>query len=84
MLVVNFNSCMMNEKFWEDPHIYRPERFLKNGVLEVPEFYIPFGLGKQVSLFSLLYVTHSLFSLLIIILFPGVTQTAVISPTGQL
>ncbi|XP_054274087.1 probable cytochrome P450 303a1 [Macrosteles quadrilineatus] len=47
MLVVNFNSCMMNEKFWEDPHIYRPERFLKNGVLEVPEFYIPFGLGKH-------------------------------------
>lgn len=46
MLVVNHNAVMMSEQFWDDPHTYRPERFIKDGVLEVPEVYIPFGLGK--------------------------------------
>ncbi|KAG8336713.1 hypothetical protein J6590_039794 [Homalodisca vitripennis] len=47
MIIVNFNSVMMNPEFWDNPDEYRPERFIKNGFLEIPEFYLPFGLGKH-------------------------------------
>lgn len=36
----------MDEEFWGDPHVFRPERFLDDaGKLTVPERFIPFGLG---------------------------------------
>lgn len=32
---------------WENPDVFEPERFVKNGRIEIPENYIPFGLGKH-------------------------------------
>lgn len=46
MLVVNHYAVMMSEQLWDDPQTFRPERFIKNGVVEIPEAYIPFGLGE--------------------------------------
>lgn len=37
----------MDEDFWKDPYVFRPERFLdETGQLVVPERFIPFGLGN--------------------------------------
>lgn len=52
MLVVNHYAVMMSEQLWDDPQTYRPERFIKNGVVEIPEAYIPFGLGEFKIFFS--------------------------------
>lgn len=46
MLVVNHYAVMMSEELWDDPQTYRPERFIKNGVVEIPEAFIAFGLGE--------------------------------------
>lgn len=46
MIIVNFNTLMSSPKFWDEPEAFRPERFIKDGVVETPENYIPFGLGK--------------------------------------
>lgn len=32
---------------WDDPEVFRPNRFLKNGKLSVPDRFIPFGFGKH-------------------------------------
>lgn len=46
MTIVNYNTLMSGSEFWDEPELFKPERFLKNGRLEIPEFYMPFGLGK--------------------------------------
>ncbi|PSN35367.1 putative cytochrome P450 303a1 [Blattella germanica] len=48
MVICNFNGTLMDEKIWEDPFIFRPERFIDaNGKLVIPEKYTPFGMGKH-------------------------------------
>ena len=37
----------MDEKYWGDPHIFRPERFLANEDFKADERNIPFGIGKR-------------------------------------
>ncbi|KAK4873532.1 hypothetical protein RN001_015561 [Aquatica leii] len=32
---------------WSNPYEFMPERFMKNGNVEVPEYFIPFGYGKH-------------------------------------
>ncbi|XP_039286576.1 probable cytochrome P450 303a1 [Nilaparvata lugens] len=47
MVVANISSLMMDETFWEEPQEFRPERFIKDGKVSMPERFIPFGLGKH-------------------------------------
>lgn len=35
------------ESGFDDPEQFRPERYLKNGKISLPENHIPFGLGKR-------------------------------------
>ncbi|CAG0896004.1 unnamed protein product [Darwinula stevensoni] len=49
MLLGNIWSCHFDERYWEAPNVFRPERFLdENGNLRsnVPSF-LPFGLGRR-------------------------------------
>lgn len=47
MVIANFNGVLMDKEFWHDPEVFRPDRFIdKDGKLQVPDQYLPFGFGK--------------------------------------
>lgn len=37
----------MSGDHWEQPEAFMPERFLQNGRLVKPDFFIPFGAGRR-------------------------------------
>ncbi|KAK5640551.1 hypothetical protein RI129_011362 [Pyrocoelia pectoralis] len=43
---------------WEDPKIFNPERFIKNGRLSIPKNFMGFGLGKRRCVGESLAKTH--------------------------
>lgn len=47
-ILLSLYSLHFDEKYWIDPHVFRPERFLdKNGqILQHDGWYLPFGFGK--------------------------------------
>jgi len=47
--MMNFHTIFFDEKFWEDPNVFRPERFLDgNGriIKNKEERILAFGSGK--------------------------------------
>nr|CAH7748876.1 unnamed protein product [Callosobruchus chinensis] len=47
-VVGNLYGCMLEEDCgFEEPNIFRPERFIRDGKISVPENLIPFGFGKH-------------------------------------
>lgn len=45
-VLISLYSIHNDEKYWKDPYVFRPERFLdNNGNLLPLERLIPFGLG---------------------------------------
>ncbi|CAH1992971.1 unnamed protein product [Acanthoscelides obtectus] len=47
-VIANLYGCMLEEDCgFEEPHIFRPERFIRDGKISVPENLIPFGFGKH-------------------------------------
>ncbi|KAJ8738044.1 hypothetical protein PYW08_000639 [Mythimna loreyi] len=47
MVLSNFTNFLMDEVMFPDPYSFRPERFLSEGKLSLPEDFFPFGLGKH-------------------------------------
>ncbi|XP_075990873.1 putative cytochrome P450 303a1 [Anticarsia gemmatalis] len=47
MVVSNYTNILMNENYFPDPYAFRPERFLYNGKIYLPDCYFPFGLAKH-------------------------------------
>ncbi|XP_069682422.1 probable cytochrome P450 304a1 [Periplaneta americana] len=48
LMVVNLWSFHNDPEFWEDPEVYRPERFLDvHGQLLKKDYSLPFGAGKR-------------------------------------
>ncbi|XP_065199572.1 probable cytochrome P450 303a1 [Planococcus citri] len=48
MVIANFNGVLMNKRFWDDPEVFRPDRFIDaEGKVFVPDNYLPFGYGKH-------------------------------------
>lgn len=37
----------MSEKLWDEPEKFKPERFIKNGKVQKPDYFLPFGGGKR-------------------------------------
>ena len=37
----------MSPDLWDAPEEFRPERFLRNGQVHKPDFFIPFSVGKS-------------------------------------
>ena len=50
IIIPNLYSAMRDPKIWNHPNSFQPERFLSdNGTtLNIPEAFIPFGIGKRV------------------------------------
>lgn len=47
MISVNLTMLSMDKEIWGDPENFRPERYIKNGVLDVAsDKNLPFGAGK--------------------------------------
>lgn len=42
----NLYAIHMDPKLWDDPDKFDPSRFLKNGKVTRPDYFIPFSVGK--------------------------------------
>ena len=51
-VVVYQYSILNDDKYWDKPHVFNPERFLENDkyMNSRPSAFIPFGLGRRVCL----------------------------------
>lgn len=47
MVVANMNGVLLAQTAWDDPEVFRPTRFIKDGKVFIPETYLPFGFGKH-------------------------------------
>lgn len=47
--IVFLNNYELNTaaEYWEEPEQFRPERFISNGQIKKPEYFIPFSTGKR-------------------------------------
>ena len=57
---------MHNEKYWVDPHQFKPELFLENGIYlkNKHKAYIPFGVGRH-AFFNDTIIINTLFLVLV-------------------
>ncbi|XP_074593778.1 cytochrome P450 18a1 isoform X1 [Brevipalpus obovatus] len=49
-VIANLYAVHMDPNLWEDPEEFRPERFLNNGKVYKPKFFIPFSVGRRMCL----------------------------------
>jgi cytochrome P450 family 307 subfamily A len=47
MIFINNYNLNHSESYWEAPNEFRPERFIVNGKVSKPEYFIPFSTGKR-------------------------------------
>ncbi|XP_003747195.1 cytochrome P450 307a1 [Galendromus occidentalis] len=47
--MVMFNTCDLNfnPNHWDEPENFKPERFIQDGKILKPDFFLPFGTGKR-------------------------------------
>ena len=69
MVIPHLDAALFDDKFWGDPHTFRPERFLNSkGDVVQPDQFIVYSLGESARpvhcvLFRLVSQTSSLFTL---------------------
>ena len=42
----NLYSSNMDERNWDRPHMFNPDRFIENGKLKKNPAFLPFGIGE--------------------------------------
>ena len=47
IIFINNYDINNNEKYWDAPSEFRPERFIVDGKVTRPEYFIPFSTGKR-------------------------------------
>lgn len=47
LIFLNNYDLNTSPKYWNEPHKFNPDRFLKAGQLFKPDFFIPFGNGRR-------------------------------------
>ncbi|CAF4743814.1 unnamed protein product [Pieris macdunnoughi] len=47
MVVSNYTNILMDDKLYPDPYSFKPERFIRDGKVCLPDHYFPFGLSKH-------------------------------------
>jgi len=46
-VMYNTHTLSMDEKYWGDPHLFRPERLIVDGKFQPNERLLPFGIGRH-------------------------------------
>lgn len=46
-IVPNLWAVHMDPKLWPEPESFKPERFLKDGKIHVPSYFMPFSIGRR-------------------------------------
>lgn len=55
IVIPNLWACHHDPHYWNDPDVFRPERFLDElGEVHKPEYLIPFSVGKLMDIMSFL------------------------------
>lgn len=49
-VISNLWAIHMDPDLWEDPEEFRPERFLVNGRVHKPDYFMPFSVGRRMCL----------------------------------
>ncbi|KAH6933414.1 hypothetical protein HPB50_014792 [Hyalomma asiaticum] len=49
-VISNLWAIHMDPDLWEDPEEFRPERFLVNGRVQKPDYFMPFSVGRRMCL----------------------------------
>lgn len=47
LIFLNNYDLSMNEKLWDEPNEFKPERFIQNGHVVKPDHFLPFGAGRR-------------------------------------
>lgn len=47
LIFLNNYDLSMSSELWEQPEQFMPERFIRDGRLTKPDFFIPFGIGRR-------------------------------------
>ena len=47
IIILFFYGMHRDRKYWTDPEVFRPERFVKGGEGEKSKSYLPFGAGPR-------------------------------------
>lgn len=47
LIFLNNYDLSMSEALWENPKAFQPERFLRDGRVVKPDFFLPFGAGRR-------------------------------------
>ncbi|CAG9558106.1 unnamed protein product [Danaus chrysippus] len=47
MVVSNFPNILMDDDLYPEPYSFKPERFMLDGKLSIPDHFFPFGLSKH-------------------------------------
>lgn len=47
LIFLNNYDLSMSPNLWQKPEEFKPERFLQNGRLAKPDFFLPFGGGRR-------------------------------------
>ena len=42
----------MSEKYWKDPQMFCPSRFIEDGKIKESKYFMPFGMGELMHLFK--------------------------------
>ncbi|OQV16721.1 putative Methyl farnesoate epoxidase [Hypsibius exemplaris] len=46
-LIVSLYSIHHDPDLWTDPKVFRPKQFLRDGLIKIPEYWVPFGMDHR-------------------------------------
>ncbi|OQV16719.1 Cytochrome P450 2J6 [Hypsibius exemplaris] len=46
-VMLHLYSILHDPELWTDPETFCPERFLHDGLIKIPDYWVPFGMGRR-------------------------------------
>lgn len=47
LIFLNNYNLSMSDELWDEPAAFKPERFIQNGHIVKPDYFLPFGAGRR-------------------------------------
>lgn len=47
LIFLNNYNLSMSPELWDEPTVFKPERFIQNGHIQKPDHFLPFGAGRR-------------------------------------